>query len=184
MDPNARFQFQPTLAGPTLGLRPLVQEDLDDLYAIASDPLLWELHPQPDRWKRPVFEKFFAAGIASGGALLATANDTGRVVGTSRFYYADFPAREMTIGYTFLARSRWGTGDYREMKDLMLRHAFRWVDTVWFHIGKHNFRSRGAMEKIGGKFDREETEEILGVVRESVFYRIERCEWDNGISSP
>lgn len=33
------------------------------------------------------------------------------------------------------------------------------------------------MEKIGGIFDREEPEEVLGVVRESVFYRIERGDW-------
>ena len=177
MTPDNSFPLQPTLVGETLVLRPLAASDFDDLYAVASDPLLWELHPQPDRWKRPVFERFFADGIASGGALLATEKDTGRVVGTSRFYDPDFPARAMTIGYTFIARSDWGTAAYREMKDLMLRHAFRWVDTVWFHIGKHNFRSRKAMEKIGGKFDREETEQILGVVRESVFYRIERGEW-------
>ena len=117
MDPNAPFPFQPTLVGRTLTLRPLSPDDFEDLYAVASDPLLWELHPQPDRWQRPVFERFFSDGIASGGALLATANDSGRVVGTSRFYDADFPARAMTIGYTFIARRDWGTAAYREMKD-------------------------------------------------------------------
>jgi N-acetyltransferase len=34
------FDFQPTLKGELLELRPLRAEDFDDLYAVASDPLI------------------------------------------------------------------------------------------------------------------------------------------------
>ena len=52
-------------------------------------------------------------------------------------------------GWTFLARSHWG-GEYnREMKRLMLDHAFRFVGRVVFLIDSANHRSQRATEKIG-----------------------------------
>ena len=36
------------------------------------------------------------------------------------------------------------------MKQLMLRHAFRFVKNVVFLVGPRNMRSQRAMEKIGG----------------------------------
>jgi len=36
------------------------------------------------------------------------------------------------------------------MKRLMLRHAFRFVNSVVFLVGAQNLRSQKAMEKIGG----------------------------------
>jgi hypothetical protein len=38
----------------------------------------------------------------------------------------------------------------REVKRLMLDHAFTFVDTVIFWVGEQNWRSQGAMTKIGG----------------------------------
>jgi hypothetical protein len=45
----------------------------------------------------------------------------------------------------------------------MLDHAFTFVDTVIFWVGEHNFRSQGAMTKIGGvKRDGLFTRELSG----------------------
>jgi len=74
------FQLQPNLVGETLTLRPLVAEDLEPLYGVARDPLIWEQHPQPERAERRGFEKFFQSCLASGGALVAVENRGGRVV--------------------------------------------------------------------------------------------------------
>ena len=38
----------------------------------------------------------------------------------------------------------------REMKQLMLQHAFRFVNCVVFLVGLQNLRSQRAVEKIGG----------------------------------
>ena len=43
------MDFQPVLRGSLLELRPLRADDFDALYAVASDPLIWEQHPQRDR---------------------------------------------------------------------------------------------------------------------------------------
>ena len=144
------FELQPTLRGELLELRPMRPEDFEELYAAASDPSIWEQHPIHDRYKEEVFREYFRTGLESGGALVAVDRKTGRIVGSSRFYGYDEAANEIEIGWTFLARSHWGGVCNREMKALMLGHAFRFVDNVVFLVGPQNLRSQKAMEKIGG----------------------------------
>jgi RimJ/RimL family protein N-acetyltransferase len=144
------FELQPTLRGELLELRPLRDEDFDDLYACASDPGIWELHPEPDRYKEDVFRGFFQGAMDSGGAFAVIDRATGRIIGSSRYFGYDEARSEIEIGWTFLARTYWGGLYNRELKELMLRHAFRFVDSVVFLVGPENWRSQRAMEKIGG----------------------------------
>jgi RimJ/RimL family protein N-acetyltransferase len=147
---NMPFELQPVLQGQILILRPLRADDFHDLYAVASDPLIWEQHPMSDRYKKEVFEAFFRDAMASGGALLAIDANNGQVIGSSRFNGYNEEESEIEIGWTFLARSHWGGIYNREMKQLMLRHAFQFVNRVIFVVGSGNLRSQRAMEKIGG----------------------------------
>ncbi len=144
------FDLQPVLTGELIELRPLRPEDFDALYAVASDPLIWEQHPEPERCQEPVFREFFRVALASGGAFAAIDRTDGRVVGSSRFHGYDPANSGVEIGWTFLARSHWGGRYNGEMKRLMLGHAFRFVDRVVFRVGPHNYRSQRAVEKIGG----------------------------------
>jgi N-acetyltransferase len=144
------LDLQPTLKGSLLELRPLRASDFQLLYAVASDPLIWEQHPVQDRWKEDVFRTFFQESLDSGGALMAVDCKLGKVIGSSRFHGYDEQRSEIEIGWTFLARSHWGGTYNREMKELMLRHAFAFVDCVVFLVGRNNLRSQRAVEKIGG----------------------------------
>jgi RimJ/RimL family protein N-acetyltransferase len=166
---DATLDLQPILSGDLIELRPLRPEDFDALYAVASDPLIWEQHPASDRYKEEIFRAFFAEALASGGALLALDRQDGRVVGSSRFHAYDAAKREVEIGWTFLARSHWGGRYNGEMKRLMLAHAFRFVGTVVFLIGPNNLRSQRAVEKIGGVLMGRRTD---ASGRESVVYAI------------
>jgi RimJ/RimL family protein N-acetyltransferase len=152
------FELQPVLRGELIELRPLKPEDFPALYAVASDPLIWEQHPASDRYEKEVFEGFFREALASGGALIALDAKDGRVIGSSRFHGFDPDRSEIEIGWTFLARSYWGGVYNREMKRLMLTHALRFVDRVVFLVGPKNWRSRKAMEKIGGILAGERTD--------------------------
>jgi RimJ/RimL family protein N-acetyltransferase len=163
------FDLQPTLRGELVALRPLRPEDFPALYAVASDPLIWEQHPNSDRHEEKVFREFFREALASGGALIATDAQDGQAIGSSRFHGYDEEKSEIEIGWTFLARSRWGGACNREMKALMLRHAFRFVKSAVFLVGLHNARSQKAMEKIGGVREGSRRNAV-GV--ESVVYRI------------
>jgi RimJ/RimL family protein N-acetyltransferase len=144
------FDLQPILKGELLELRPLRAEDFHDLYPVAADPLIWEQHPIKDRYKEEVFKVFFREALESGGALIAIDSKDGQVIGSSRFHGYDKEKSKIEIGWTFLARSHWGGIYNREMKQLMLRHAFRFVNSVIFLVGPQNVRSQRAVEKIGG----------------------------------
>lgn len=143
------FDYQPTLEGALLKLRPLCAEDYDDLFAVAADPLIWEQHPVRERYERSQFQAFFGESLASGGALVACDVSTQAIIGSSRFHGYDRRQSEVEIGWTFLARSYWGGRYNGEMKELMLTHAFRFVRAVIFLVGIENIRSQRAVEKIG-----------------------------------
>ncbi|MDF2446642.1 MAG: family N-acetyltransferase [Moraxellaceae bacterium] len=174
MQDSDDFDFSPTLVGETISLRPLTADDFEAVYAAASDPLIWEQHPYPLRYRRDVFESgFWVSAVTAQGAFVITDNASGQVIGSSRYYEWDPAKQEVAIGFTFLRRSHWGGATNRELKRLMLEHAFRWARVVWFHVGSNNLRSRKAMEKIGGVFSHEEAKEIHGTVHVHAFYRID-----------
>ena len=140
------FDRQPVLKSDLLELRPLRSEDFHDLYAVASDPLIWEQHPVRDRYREEVFKEFFREALESGGTLIAIDRNIRQVIGSSRFHGYNEEKSEIEIGWTFLARSHWGGMYNKEMKQLMLRHAFRFVNTVIFLVGPQNVRSQRAIE--------------------------------------
>ena len=142
---------QPTLQGELVTIRPLQEEDWDALFAVASDPLIWELHPAHNRWQEPVFRNFFDDALACGGGLAILDRASGAVIGSSRYDFWVPDEDEIEIGWTFIARAYWGGTYNREIKRLMLDHIHRFVGTVVFIVGQNNLRSRGAMEKIGGE---------------------------------
>jgi RimJ/RimL family protein N-acetyltransferase len=163
------FELQPVLRGELIELRPLREDDFGELYAAASDPLIWEQHPDRDRYREDVFREFFRGAMESGGAFIVLDSKTGRVIGSTRFHAYDEEQSEIEIGWTFLARSHWGGRFNGEMKRLMLEHAFRFVESVVFLVGPENIRSQRAVEKIGGV---REGSRPNATGRDSVVFRI------------
>ena len=169
------FELQPTLSGADLRLRPLAAGDFDALFAVASDPAIWAVHPANDRWQKPVFQRFFDEALASGGALVAIDPATGRLIGSSRYDFGRAGPGEIEIGWTFLSRDYWGGAMNAVLKRAMLSHAFRFVDRVIFVVGEHNRRSRRAMEKIGGHLTERIVEaQMAGANARHVVYAIDR----------
>jgi N-acetyltransferase len=144
------FALQPHLKGELIELRPLRPEDWDDLFAVASDPLIWEQHPEGDRYKEDIFKVFFREALESGGAFVIIDKKSQQIIGSTRFYGYDPEKSEIEIGWTFLARNYWGGRYNRELKQLMLAHAFKFVESVVFFVGQNNVRSQKATERIGG----------------------------------
>lgn len=167
--------WQPILVGETVLLRPTTHEDWKEMYIAASDPLIWAVHPVRERYKEPVFRETFESGLAGGMMLTIVERSTGAIIGSSRYHGFDPERSEVEIGWTFLVRRHWGGATNREVKQLMLAHAFRWVDCVYFRVGDKNWRSRGAMEKIGGQL-RDGLIEVVqnGVAMPYVAYEIRR----------
>ncbi len=143
------LRLQAYLFGATLKLRPLTQDHFEALYQAAADPLIWEQHPDRERYKKEVFQKYFASGIASQGAFAIFKED--QLIGSSRYTMFNPETSSVEIGYTFLKREYWGQKINLELKCLMLNYAFRFVSTCYFVVGAQNLRSQKAMAKIGGK---------------------------------
>lgn len=172
------FELQPTLKNDVVKIEPLRPGDFDLLYAVAADPLIWEQHPQKERYQRPVFEGFFKTAIESGGAFRVIDSVTGELIGSSRYHDLNETECKVEIGYTFIARSRWGGPHNRSLKTLMLDHAFRFVDRVIFKVGVNNWRSRKAMEKLGGMYIGQEMVSYTGEAQHlNVLFKIDAADW-------
>ena len=152
------MDLQPTLEGELVIIRPTVREDWEPLFAVASDPLIWEVHPAHDRWREPVFRQYFEDALASGGGVTILDRASGAVIGASRYAFPDAVRDEVEIGWTFIARHFWGGTYNREIKRLMIDHIHRFVSGAVFVVGENNVRSRKAMEKIGGVLQEGRTE--------------------------
>ena len=161
---SEQINWCPTLEGNTLLLRPLVTKDFDALYAAASDPEIWRLHPDSNRWQRPAFETYFVKGTTEHQALAVLDRATKQIIGSSRFY--DPTPHEVKIGFTFLSRPYWGGATNFELKSLMLNYAFQYVERALFEIAVGNLRSRRAIEKLGARLTAEPSEEASHVVYE------------------
>jgi RimJ/RimL family protein N-acetyltransferase len=172
------FELQPRIANRSIRLEPLEPGDFDALYSVASDPLIWEQHPNRNRYQRDVFATYFKGAIESGGAFRVIDNTAGTLIGSSRFYDLDEALRVVAIGYTFIARDHWGGHYNRALKALMLEHAFQFVERVIFHVGVNNLRSRKAMEKLGAVHIGEAAVTYYGEPsQQNVIYEIERADW-------
>lgn len=174
------FDLQPVLKGELIELRPLRPDDFDALYKVASDPLIWEQHPERNRYREEVFRTLFQESLASGGALVAINSETEEVIGSTRFHAYDERLSQIEIGWTFLARSFWGGKFNGEMKRLMLAHAFKFVEIVIFVVGDENIRSQRAVERIGGRRVGTRTD---ANGRTSFIYRITRLDFESKLSS-
>jgi RimJ/RimL family protein N-acetyltransferase len=172
------MNLQPILENDMVSLHPLKLSDFDVLYAVASDPLIWIQHPNPDRYKKEVFETFFKGALESGGAFLISDVSTGKAIGSTRYYDYDEQKSQVLIGYTFFARDHWGTTYNKATKTLMLNHAFNFVDRVLFHIGAENKRSQIAIERLGAQKTKEIEVEYYGEVKKLNFeYVISKDHW-------
>ena len=146
------MNLQPNhLSNHLIRLEPLQPSHFNELYETASDPLIWEQHPNPNRYQKEVFESFFEGALASGGAFIVRDVDSGKALGSTRFYDLKPLDNEIKIGYTFFSRDCWGKGINRQVKTLMLNYAFIYIEKVIFHIGAQNIRSQIAIEKLGAK---------------------------------
>lgn len=168
----------PTLSNSIITVKPLRESDFEEMFKVASDPLIWEQHPEPDRYKKEIFQTYFKGAIDSHGAVAVYDSKTGNMIGASRFYDYKEAEDSIVIGYTFLARSYWGTTYNRALKQLMLDYIFQFVDKVIFHVGKDNLRSQKAMEKLGAIKTGEELKvNANGSQTLNIIYCIDRNLW-------
>ncbi|MEO9306701.1 MAG: GNAT family N-acetyltransferase [Nitrososphaera sp.] len=173
------FNTQPLLENDKVILYPLQEKDFEDLYAVASDPKIWEQHPNKDRWKKDVFHTFFDGAIQSKGAFKIVDRATGNVIGSTRFYDYNQKEDHIFIGYTFYATPYWGKGINQSVKIMMLDYIFQFVSKVYFHIGENNVRSQIAISRLGAEKIAEQEVTYFGEsLRLNFVYEISKQKWE------
>ena len=174
------FSIQPILENEQIILYPLQESDFEALYAVASDPKIWEQHPNKDRWKREVFQNFFKGAMQSQGAFKIVDKSNGQIIGCTRYYDYNVEGRFILIGYTFYGTSCWGKGINPMVKKLMLDYIFQFVPKVQFHIGAGNLRSQIAISRLGAEKTGEEDVAYFGEAPKLNFiYEIKKENWES-----
>ncbi len=188
-----------TLQGRYVRLEPLESHHVDGLVAAAANDrelYRWSPVPQSKDEAKAYVETALAwrdAGTAVSFAIVRAQD--GVVIGSTRFFNLErwaWPPGHLSygretpdaceIGYTWFARSVIRTAANTETKFLMLRHAFEdWkVVRVCLHTDMRNQRSRGAIERIGGRFEgtlRAHRMAADFIPRDSARYSILPSEW-------
>lgn len=176
----------PHLTGPRIALIPLDHRHADALAEAADDGALWSLKVTqvPDQASVATYIERALAGEAEGSAMpfAITLRETGRVVGSTRFWKIDRSNRNCEIGHTWLAASVQRSFANTEAKWLMLRFAFESLHCVrvQFTTDVLNHRSRAAILRLGAVEEGTiRNERIMpdGRIRNSVRYSIIDTEW-------
>lgn len=151
--------MQPVLTGKTVELRPLEREHEQGLIEAAADGQLWNMTltvvPGPE-----AMGKFIAAALesrASGTVMpfVIVKRDSGKIVGSTRFWKIDRINRKLEIGHTWLSQSMQRSGVNTEAKFLLLSHAFEAMQCVRVQLttDEANEKSRAAILRIGAKLE-------------------------------
>lgn len=173
------FSIQPILENDKVILFPLLKDDFDALYVVASDPKVWEQHPNKDRWQKDIFQSFFDGAMQSKGAFKIVDIQTGEVAGSTRFYDYNEKDNSILIGYTFYGTKFWGKGMNPSVKKLMMEYIFQYVDKVYFNIGALNVRSQIAISRLGAVKIAEEDIAYYGEAPKRNFvYEIKKEDWE------
>ena len=141
--------LQPTLSTKNYQIRPSTPADHDALATFALGPKVWQQHNRKERATPQGFRAFFEDGLQLGTALTFERLSDGAVVGSCR--YAALTKDGWEIGWTYLNPELWGTGANGEIKQALLEYAYQHVPNVVLHVHQDNYRSQGAVRKLGAR---------------------------------
>ncbi len=174
------------LQGPRIRLRLLQRDDADALVRAADDGQLWQLPttvvPSAHTVANYLDEalRLHAEGTAVPYAI--TLRDSGRVIGSTRFWKIDLRHRRLEIGSTWLAASMQRGFANSECKWLMLCAAFDTLRCVRVQLttDENNAPSRAAILRLGAREEgviRHERIMPDGRKRNSVRYSLIDDDW-------
>ncbi|UHO40437.1 GNAT family N-acetyltransferase [Chryseobacterium capnotolerans] len=176
------------LEGKNVELIPLEKEHFEELYAAAADKDLWTLIPTDGSDKSIFYQNYeFALSEREAGRqypFVIRHKKTQKLIGSTRFFEIYPSDKKLEIGWTWITKEFWGTSVNLECKLLLLSYCFDVLKTnrIQLKTKDDNFRSRKAIEKIGGVFEgilRKDKIQNDGTTRNAAYYSILDDEWEN-----
>ena len=181
-----RFIEPVTLRGQHATLEPLAPGHAGALREAAADGELWRLWytsvPAPGREDAYVAAALDMRETAHAMPFVVRENDSGDIVGCTRYFNVDPVNRRLEIGYTWYARRVQRTPLNTECKLLLLGHAFDSLRCIAVEFRTHwfNFASRAAIARLGARQDgvlRNHQVAADGSRRDTVVFSIIDGEW-------
>ncbi|MGH3112442.1 MAG: GNAT family N-acetyltransferase, partial [Gaiellaceae bacterium] len=167
------------LEGRLAVVEPLTRAHAEGLRVAAADPAVWRWMTvsahEPEAFERWLDAALAAADEGTEAPFAILLRESGEPVGSTRFLTLRPEHRGVEIGWTWHARSAWGTGVNVEAKLLLLAHAFETLGCmrVEFKTDARNARSRGALEALPARFEGIFVKHMLvrdGELRDSAYY--------------
>lgn len=174
------------LDGKLVKLRPMTTADKEGLLNASSDGKLWELWytsvPSAASIDQYIQKALDEKNNGKGLPFVVINNNSGDIIGATRYCNATPEHRRLEIGYTYYARQYQRTGVNRECKYLLLQYAFEVLNciAVEFRTNWFNQPSRTAIAKLGAKQDgilRNHQINPDGSFRDTVVFSITNQEW-------
>ncbi len=149
-----------TLSTNKVTLRPLTLEHLDDFYRAGAFPEVWRWS-LPDKCTSKEVAKnwlIYSQAMADKGEHVPFAifdNETGELVGSTRYCTIKRDDRNLEIGFTFITPKYQRSYINTHAKYCLLKHAFEVLGAirVEFKIHEKNDKSRTAIARLGAKFE-------------------------------
>lgn len=186
-DPPTVADLRARLVGRLVVVEPLAADHEAGLFEAAQDGNLFGWLPEELGASREGLRNWLqwsleAARSGRDVPFAILAAGSGKVVGSTRFLEIRLEHLRVEIGWTWLAKSVWGTGINVETKLLLLTQAFEVVGCrrVEFKTDARNERSRGALEALGARFEgvlRKHMVVQRGAERDSAYYSVIDDEW-------
>ena len=174
------------LSGAHVRLEPLSLEHVDALCDVGLDPSIWTWNPSPIR-DRSEMQAYVESALqarndGSMNPFATIEQQTGKVIGSTRYGAIALEHKRLEIGWTWIAPQWQRTAINTEAKLLMLRHAFGPLDCnrVEWKTDSLNERSRNAILRLGAQFEGTHRSHMLvadGRIRDTVYYSVIRSEW-------
>ena len=175
----------PTLVAPRVQLRWMENRDLDDLYAVYSDPEVvryWSHTAWPHRDEASIYLEAIENGFQAGNLFqwgIALHGDD-RVIGTVTLYAIDHTQGRAEVGFA-LARDHWGRRYAQEALTVLFDHAFDALALrrIEADVDPRNLPSLRTLENLG--FRREgylrQRWQVAGEVQDSVLMGLLAGDW-------
>ena len=181
------IQHPVILEGERVKLVPLEDKYFDELIAMSASKEIWEFLSQagyePDTLRTELRSAILKRMNGEEYPFVIIDKLNNKVIGCTR-YMEMFPQfRKLEIGWTWYDKNYWATGYNTECKYLLLTHCFETLKTIRVQLKTwdKNMRSRGAIQKIGGRFEgilRIERIRYTGEIRHTVVFSIIDSEWE------
>jgi [ribosomal protein S5]-alanine N-acetyltransferase len=181
----------PTINTTRLVLRWIRAEDVDDFYAVYSNPEVmryWSTPPLPDKDAaskliNEIHESINRDDILKWGIALRSSD---KLIGSITLFHLDFTHRRAEIGYA-QGRAYWGQGYMQEALKAVIHHAFEILNLhrIEADVDPRNAASKRTLERLG--FQREgylrERWQVNGEIQDALYYGLLRPDWERNTSN-